>query len=101
MSILETLFRWPDGIVVGNLIASALWAAPALLHLHRKINRNHREIKATLGRDNASKDTESPGGYRVTDAGRVTAKRSTQGNARRQANLLRAVKHGWRPTRNR
>lgn len=41
--ILATMFSWPNGIVVGNLIASALWAAPALTHLHRKINRHHRE----------------------------------------------------------
>lgn len=39
------------------------------------------------------------GGYRVTDAGRVTARRTTKGKARRQANLLRAVAHGWKPTR--
>ena len=42
-SILITLFAWPNGIVVGNLIASILWAAPALLHLHRKLDRHHRE----------------------------------------------------------
>lgn len=36
--------------------------------------------------------------YRVTDAGRVTAKHTTRAKARRQANLLRAVAHGWRPT---
>jgi hypothetical protein len=36
--------------------------------------------------------------YRVTDAGRVTAKGTTKAKARRQSNLLRAVAHGWRPT---
>lgn len=41
------------------------------------------------------------GGYRVTDAGRVTAKRSTRRNASRQANLLRGLAHGWHPTRRR
>jgi hypothetical protein len=41
------------------------------------------------------------GGYRVTDAGRVTARRTTRRKAGRQANLLRAVQHGWRPTRRR
>jgi hypothetical protein len=40
-------------------------------------------------------------GYRVTDAGRVTAKGTTRTKAKRQANLLRAVAHGWRPTRRR
>lgn len=38
------------------------------------------------------------GGYRVTHDGKVSAKRSTRKNAERQANLLRAVAHGWRPT---
>lgn len=37
-------------------------------------------------------------GYQVTDAGRVTAKHTTRAKARRQANLLRAVARGWRPT---
>jgi len=37
--------------------------------------------------------------YRVTDAGRVTAKGTTRAKARRQANLLRGVAHGWHPTR--
>lgn len=39
--------------------------------------------------------------WRVTDAGRVTAKGATKGNAARQANLLRAVAHGWKPARRR
>ena len=39
--------------------------------------------------------------YRVTDAGRVTAKGTTRAKARRQANLLRGVAHGWHPTRRR
>lgn len=29
--------------IVGNLTASALWAIPALFHLHRKLDRNHAE----------------------------------------------------------
>lgn len=32
------------GPVWPNIVASVLWAAPALLHLHRKINRNHEEL---------------------------------------------------------
>jgi hypothetical protein len=38
------------------------------------------------------------GKYRVTDAGRVTAKHTTKAKAKRQSNLLRAVAHGWKPT---
>jgi hypothetical protein len=29
--------------VVGNLVASALWAFPAILSLHRKLDRHHHE----------------------------------------------------------
>lgn len=29
--------------VIGNLVASLLWAFPALRHLHKKIDRNHAE----------------------------------------------------------
>jgi hypothetical protein len=39
------------------------------------------------------------GGYRVTDSGRVTAKRTGKVKAEAQARLLRAVSHGWRPSR--
>ncbi len=37
-------------------------------------------------------------GYRVSTPGGVKAKRTTKAKAQRQANLLRAVEHGWRPT---
>jgi len=36
--------------------------------------------------------------YRVTHGGKVSAKGTTKAKAKRQANLLRAVKHGWKPT---
>lgn len=29
--------------IIGNLIASAIWAPIALIHLHRKIDRHHEE----------------------------------------------------------
>jgi len=38
------------------------------------------------------------GGYRVTDAGKITAKHTTRAKAARQARLLRGVARGWRPT---
>jgi hypothetical protein len=41
------------------------------------------------------------GRYRVTTPGRVHARATTRGKARRQARLLRAIDHGWRPTRGR
>lgn len=40
-------------------------------------------------------------GYRVSTPGGVKARRTTKRKAKRQANLLRAVEHGWRPTRKR
>jgi len=36
--------------------------------------------------------------YRVTHGGKVSAKSTTKARAKRQANLLRAVEHGWKPT---
>lgn len=47
---LVTLFQYPSGIVLGNLMASAIWATPALIHLHRKIDRNHREHMEAIRR---------------------------------------------------
>lgn len=38
------LLRWLYSNVWGNLVASALWATPALWHLHAKLNRHHREL---------------------------------------------------------
>lgn len=37
-------------------------------------------------------------GYRVTHGGKVSAKGTTATKAKRQANLLRGVGHGWVPT---
>ncbi len=37
-------------------------------------------------------------GYRVSTPGGVKAKHTTKKKAERQANLLRAVEHGWKPT---
>ena len=46
--------------------------------------------------------TKTKGGrFRVTDAGRVTAMRTTKARAAKQARLLRGVAHGWRPARGR
>jgi len=37
-------------------------------------------------------------GYQVSHGGKISAKRTTKKKAKRQANLLRAVAHGWRPS---
>jgi hypothetical protein len=39
----KTLFTWPSGIVTGNLIASAIWAPLALVHIDRRAGMRHRE----------------------------------------------------------
>ena len=37
-------------------------------------------------------------GYQVSHGGKVSAKKTTKGKAEAQANLLRGVAHGWKPT---
>ena len=37
-------------------------------------------------------------GHRVSTPGGVKAKSTTKAKAERQANLLRAVEHGWKPS---
>ena len=37
-------------------------------------------------------------GYRVTWGGKVKAKRTTKKKGKRLLNLLRGIKHGWKPT---
>jgi len=37
-------------------------------------------------------------GYRVSTPGGVKAKHTTKKKAEAQANLLRGVEHGWKPT---
>lgn len=37
-------------------------------------------------------------GYRVTHGGKTSAKRTTKKKAQAQANLLRGIEHGWKPT---
>ena len=38
------------------------------------------------------------GGYKVSTPGGTKAKSTTKVKAQRQANLLRGVEHGWKPT---
>ena len=37
-------------------------------------------------------------GHQVSTPGGVKAKKTTKAKARRQANLLRGIEHGWKPT---
>lgn len=47
--VLGEMFGWPTGNVIGNLLASALWAPLAFVHLHIKLNRHRRELTAEKG----------------------------------------------------
>lgn len=44
----RTLFAWPEGIVTGNLLASAIWAPLAVVHLDRLARLHHKEHMAKL-----------------------------------------------------
>ena len=44
--LLVTLFIWPGGIVVGNLIASAMWQPQWFFSVHHKINHKHNVAMA-------------------------------------------------------
>lgn len=37
-------------------------------------------------------------GYQVSTPGGIKAKNTSKGKARQQANLLRGIEHGWKPT---
>mgnify|MGYP001569344632 FL=1 len=37
-------------------------------------------------------------GYKVTHGGKTSAKNTTKAKAQKQANLLRGVERGWKPT---
>lgn len=39
------------------------------------------------------------GGYKVSTPGGTKAKKTTATKAKAQANLLRAIEHGWKPTK--
>jgi len=43
-------------------------------------------------------NTRKVNGYQVKTPGGVKAKSTTKAKAKRQANLLRGVERGWRPT---
>lgn len=67
----RTLFAWPAGIVTGNLLASAIWAPLAVVHLDRLARRHHRDHMAILHRHHAEQLDALRGG-RPAGAERVT-----------------------------
>lgn len=44
--VLWQMFDWPNGNVLGNLIASLIWALPALAHLHWRLSRQEARLLA-------------------------------------------------------
>jgi hypothetical protein len=44
----DTLFAWPQGIVTGNLLASAIWAPLAIIHLDKLARRHHAHQLALM-----------------------------------------------------
>jgi hypothetical protein len=46
-----------------------------------------------------TKTTKVKGGYRVSTPGGVKAQKTSKAKAEKQANLLRALEHGWKPTK--
>jgi hypothetical protein len=46
--LFDTLFNWPNGIVVGNLIASAMCFVVAIVHLDRLAKKHHALLKAHI-----------------------------------------------------
>ena len=44
----SVLFAWPAGIVTGNLLASAIWAPLAVIHLDRLARKHHRAHMALM-----------------------------------------------------
>jgi len=49
----RVLFAWPTGIVTGNLLASAIWAPLAVIHLDRLTRRHHRDQSLQAERHHA------------------------------------------------
>jgi hypothetical protein len=71
LHFLSILFSWPNGIVVGNLIASALWAGPALFHLDRRMKQRHDALKKHMSEviGNARHSGTEPGAAPLHAAG--------------------------------
>lgn len=42
IGFIKTLFSWPDGIVVGNLLASAIWGIPTFIRFDRLLKKHHK-----------------------------------------------------------
>ena len=119
-SFLQTLFSWPNGIVVGNLIASGICVAIAAIHLDRLARKHHNHNNANFRQYHERlwhvekrlgnlmpyeiRGPNTDGKYEVVnkDSGAVKAQHATKEDAERQVRLLHAVENdpNWEPTHN-
>ena len=65
MGILQTLFSWPNGIVVGNLLASVIWAPIAMIRIDRMLKRHHDHMLRHLSGHSVKESADSPVGQVV------------------------------------
>ena len=56
--ILWEMYDWPGGIVVGNLIASAITSVALYVKLHLRLKKQHREQLEKLDTQHAERMTE-------------------------------------------
>lgn len=54
--VLWQLFSWPNGVLVGNLLASIVWQPAFFWHLYRKMNQHHDEVVAKLSEPKVCKN---------------------------------------------
>lgn len=48
MHELWLIFGWPNGIVVGNLLASAILGVPAVMHLDKRAKKRHERVMRSI-----------------------------------------------------
>lgn len=56
VALLIILFGWPNGIVVGNLLANLAWLPAQYLGLHLKMRMHHAAVHARLDGQDAALD---------------------------------------------
>lgn len=55
---LWVIFGWPNGIVVGNLMASAILGIPAVMHLDKRAKRRHEIMMHNMNGTKPKKEGE-------------------------------------------
>jgi len=57
MNILYIMFSWPQGIVVGNLIANVLWVTPGFIVMHILHRRHFGRLHSRISELENERDT--------------------------------------------